>query len=66
MFALNCAGHSTISPNPLKKGQSYQAITYSFESVLPVYTYRKGITDKIDIGMRVGSVSYTHLRAHET
>ena len=54
MFALNCTGHSTISPNPLKKGQSYQAITYSFESVLPVYTYRKGITDKIDIGMRFG------------
>ena len=54
LFLWNCAGHSTISPNPLKKGKTYQAVTYSYESVLPVFIYRKGITNKIDIGMRLG------------
>ena len=54
MFVFNCAGHSTISPNRLKKGQSYQAITYSFESVMPIYIHRKGITDKIDYGIKIG------------
>jgi len=54
LFTLNCAGHSTISPNHLKKGESYQAITCSFESILPIYTYRKGITNKIDYGIRIG------------
>tara|TARA_Y100001968_G_C19440272_1_gene762124 strand:- start:40 stop:678 length:639 start_codon:yes stop_codon:yes gene_type:complete len=54
MFIWNCAGHSTISPNPLKKGQTYQAVTYSFESVTPVFVYRKGLSNKIDIGMKLG------------
>ena len=54
IFVWNCAGHSTISPNPLKKGQSYQAVTYSFESITPVFVYRKGITNKIDFGMKLG------------
>ena len=42
-FLFNCSGHSTISPKTLKKGQSYQAITYSFDSMVPLYIYRKGI-----------------------
>jgi len=54
IFIWNCAGHSTISPNPLKKGKTYQAVTYSYESILPVFIYRKGVTDKIDFGLKLG------------
>ena len=54
LFFLGCAGHSTISPKPLQKGQTYQSVTYSFESITPVYVYRKGLTNKIDIGFKLG------------
>ena len=54
LFFWGCAGHSTISPKILKKGQTYQSITYSFESVTPVYIYRKGLSNKIDIGFKLG------------
>ena len=55
---LNCSGHSTISPKTLKKGQSYQAITYSFDSMVPIYTYRKGISNKTDLGISLGFPIY--------
>ncbi len=55
---IGCAGHPTISPNPLKKGETYSAFNYSFESGVPVYVYRKGITNLTDFGVRIGLPFY--------
>ena len=58
LFLIGCAGHPTISPNPLKKGESYTAFNYSVESGVPSYVYRKGITNLTDIGIRIGLPFY--------
>ncbi|MBN2244769.1 MAG: hypothetical protein JW755_02885 [Candidatus Aminicenantes bacterium] len=54
LLLLGCASHPTISPIPLKKGESFSAITFSLENVLPVYVYRKGLSELSDVGFRVG------------
>ena len=54
LILCGCAAHPTISPIPLKKGESFSAITFSFENVLPIFVYRKGLSELSDVGFRVG------------
>lgn len=53
-----CATHPTISPVPLKQGESYFGYTLSAENVLPLVFYRRGLTDKWDLGLRLGLPIY--------
>lgn len=53
-----CATHPTISPLPLKQGESFMGYTISAENVVPLVFYRRGLTDKIDVGLRLGMPAY--------
>ena len=53
-----CATHPTVSPVPLKAGESYWGYTLSTENVLPLIFMRKGLTDHWDLGLRVGMPIY--------
>ncbi len=53
-----CASHPTISPIPLNKGESCKGVTLSAENVFPVFVYRKGLSDKSDVGIRLGIPFY--------
>lgn len=58
LFLWGCAAHPTISPVPLKHGETYTGITFSVENVFPVFVYRKGLSDISDVGFRVGLPIY--------
>ncbi len=58
LFLLGCAAHPTISPVPLKRGETYTGITFSVENAFPVFVYRKGLSDISDVGFRVGLPIY--------
>lgn len=58
LFIIGCASHPTIRPIPLKAGETYSAVTFSFENVLPVFVYRKGLSDVSDFGLRIGLPIY--------
>ena len=53
-----CATHPTLSPIPLKKGETYTGCFLSTENVLPVVFFRRGLTDNWDLGLRVGLPIY--------
>ncbi|UCH10284.1 MAG: hypothetical protein JSU61_14000 [Fidelibacterota bacterium] len=53
-----CATHPTMSPVPLKAGESYWGYTLSTENVLPFVFMRRGLTDHWDLGLRVGMPIY--------
>jgi len=53
-----CATHPTISPIPLKTDQVYTGVTISAENVVPVFVYRKGLSEKSDFGIRIGLPLY--------
>lgn len=58
LLLWGCASHPTISPIPLKEGETYSAVTFSVENILPVFVYRKGLSDISDIGFRIGLPIY--------
>ena len=58
LVLLGCASHPTISPIPLKEGETYSAVTFSVENILPVFVYRKGLSDVSDVGFRIGLPIY--------
>jgi hypothetical protein len=53
-----CATHTTVSPLPLKKDQTYTGIFFSAENVFPVLYHRRGLSDKWDLGLRIGLPLY--------
>ena len=53
-----CASHPTVSPVPLKSGETYLGYTLSAENVLPMIFYRRGLSDKWDVGFRIGMPIY--------
>jgi len=58
LFLGGCAAHPTISPIPLKKGEVFTGITLSMENVLPMFVYRKGLSESSDFGVRIGLPIY--------
>ena len=53
-----CATHPTVSPLPLEVGETYLGFTLSTENGMPLVFYRRGLTDKWDVGLRVGLPVY--------
>ncbi len=53
-----CATHPTVSPVPLKQGETYYGYTLSAENVVPLLFLRHGLTDKWDVGLRFGLPIY--------
>ncbi len=53
-----CATHPTVSPIPLKEGEIYTGLTFSVENVAPVFVYRRGLSERSDVGFRVGLPVY--------
>ncbi|HRS52289.1 MAG TPA: hypothetical protein P5268_09940 [Candidatus Marinimicrobia bacterium] len=53
-----CASHPTISPVPLKPGETYTGLTFSVENIAPVFVYRCGVSERSDVGFRVGLPVY--------
>ncbi len=59
LFLLwGCAAHPTISPIPLEKDETRTAICFSYENLLPVFVYRKGLSGVSDFGIRIGIPIY--------
>jgi len=53
-----CATHPTVGPVPLKPGETYTGLTFSVENIAPVFVYRRGVSERSDIGFRVGLPVY--------
>jgi hypothetical protein len=53
-----CATHPTVSPIPLKEGETYTGLTFSVENIAPVFVYRRGLSERSDVSFRVGLPIY--------
>ena len=53
-LTLSCTSHAVISPEPLKPGESYQGVVLSAENVFPQFVMRKGLNERMDVGLRLG------------
>ena len=51
---ISCTSHPLIMPEPLKPGQSFHGFLLSVENGFPQYVYRRGLSDRTDIGFRIG------------
>ena len=58
LILSGCATHPTISPVPLEAGETYLGYTLSVENAMPMIFYRRGMSDKWDLGVRVGMPVY--------
>lgn len=58
LFLCGCASHAVISPEPVKKGEVVSGVSWSMENVFPVVFYRVGLSDKADVGFRIGLPVY--------
>jgi len=54
LLLLGCTSHPVVSPEPLKPGESYQGIALSAENVVPQVVYRRGLSPRMDAGLRLG------------
>ncbi|MCH7575373.1 MAG: hypothetical protein IIA59_09645 [Candidatus Marinimicrobia bacterium] len=58
LILSGCATHPTISPVPLEAGETYLGYTLSVENAMPLIFYRRGMSDKWDVGLRLGMPIY--------
>jgi len=60
MFLLfsGCAAHSTFAPEVLAPGEKMRTVTVSSETIAPVITWRRGLTERSDIGLHLGIPIY--------
>ncbi len=58
LFLSGCATHPTVSTTPMVKGEKRYGWSWSAENVFPYLWYRYGISEKDDIGLRVGPAIY--------
>lgn len=58
LILTGCASHPTISPIPLKQGETYLGYTLSVENAMPMIFYRRGMSDNWDFGVRLGMPLY--------
>lgn len=54
LFFISCTSHPVISPEPLKPNETYKGVVLSAENMLPQFVYRKGLREKMDVGVRIG------------
>ena len=55
---FGCASHPIINPHLPKAGKSKKGYALSIENVAPVMWYRVGISDKSELGLRIGLPIY--------
>lgn len=53
-----CTAHPTISPEPLQRGEQIKYVTLSTETVAPVITWRKGLSERSELGLHFGIPIY--------
>ena len=53
-----CASHPVINPHLPEAGKSKKGYALSVENVAPYMWYRRGISDKSEIGFRIGLPIY--------
>ena len=58
ILLFGCAAHPTVAHRTLEKGESYYGYSLSLENVFPVLYYRYGVSDKSDVGVRLGLPIY--------
>ena len=58
LFLFGCASHPTINPHLPEPGKVKKGYALSMENVFPYLWIRKGLTDKSEIGFRVGLPIY--------
>ena len=58
LFLTGCASHPVINPHLPEPGKSKKGYALSVENVAPFVWYRRGISDKSEIGFRVGLPIY--------
>ncbi|MCF7801706.1 MAG: hypothetical protein K9N34_06775 [Candidatus Marinimicrobia bacterium] len=49
-----CTSHPLIMPEPLKPGERFTGYMISLENGLPQYVFRWGLSERADLGLRVG------------
>ncbi|MCF7823424.1 MAG: hypothetical protein K9N35_04560 [Candidatus Marinimicrobia bacterium] len=49
-----CTSHPVVSPDPLKPGETYQGVLLSAENIAPQFLFRKGLSERMDAGLRIG------------
>ena len=57
-FLFGCASHPIINPHLPEAGKSKKGYALSIENVAPVMWYRIGISDKSELGLRIGLPIY--------
>ena len=55
---IGCASHPVVNPHLPEPGKVKKGYALSIENVFPYMWYRKGLTDKSEIGFRVGLPIY--------
>ncbi|MCF7805625.1 MAG: hypothetical protein K9N46_15410 [Candidatus Marinimicrobia bacterium] len=58
LLMTGCAAHSTISPDVLEPGEKMRTVTVSSETILPVITWRRGLSERSDFGFHLGIPLY--------
>ena len=58
LLMVGCASHPTINPHLPEAGKTKKGYAFSTENVFPYLWYRQGISDKSEIGMRLGLPFY--------
>ncbi|MBO8130890.1 MAG: hypothetical protein H0Z29_05150 [Candidatus Marinimicrobia bacterium] len=53
-----CSTHAVITTEPLEKGSVVKGISWSIENITPVLFYKYGLSEKSDIGIRIGLPIY--------
>ncbi|MCF7796570.1 MAG: hypothetical protein K9N11_05530 [Lentisphaeria bacterium] len=49
-----CTSHPLIMPEPLKPGERFAGYMLSVENALPQYVFRWGLSERADLGLRLG------------
>ncbi len=58
IFLTGCATHPRVSTDMMKKGETEKGLVFSLENIIPVYNFRYGLTDRSNIGLRIGIPIY--------
>lgn len=53
---MSCTSHPVISPEPLKPNETYKGVVVSAENMIPQFVYRKGMGERMDVGVRLGMI----------
>ncbi|SVA45352.1 uncharacterized protein METZ01_LOCUS98206, partial [marine metagenome] len=58
MILNGCASHPRVATKRMEVGEVEYGYAFSIENIFPYLWYRKGISDRSDIGLRVGLPIY--------